>query len=277
MEGYSLPRRPRAAHKGEFGKLFILAGCEGYTGAPVLASRAAVRTGAGLVYLGVPREIYPIVAVKCDEAMPFPLPGDFDEILERAARCDVALMGPGLGRAPETEGLVLFLLSRLEIPVVLDADGINALSGHIDILDKRSAPTVLTPHEGEFQRLCPCPLPPENRLQAARDFAMAHRCTMVLKGRGTVTAAPDGETWVNSTGNPGMAKGGSGDVLAGMIAALLGQKHLESSPALRAAFGVWCHGRAGDLCAQTLGEYAMTPSDLIDMLPSVMKACETGS
>ena len=207
-----LPRRPRNAHKGDFGKLFILAGSEGYTGAPVLAAKAALRTGAGLVYLGVPREIYPIAAVKCDEAMPFPLPQDYKTILERAQGCDIALIGPGLGRSPETERLVLGLLADLTIPIVLDADGINALSGHIDELDKRTALTVLTPHEGEFARLTGCPLPVGNRLAAARDFAKAHGCILVLKGQGTVTAAPDGSAWVNTTGNPGMAKGGSGDV-----------------------------------------------------------------
>ncbi|MGE4277285.1 MAG: NAD(P)H-hydrate dehydratase [Lawsonibacter sp.] len=272
---YRLPRRPRTAHKGNFGKIFILAGSEGYTGAPVLAARAAVRTGAGLVFLGVPRNIYPIVAVKCDEAMPFPLPKEFHEIVQKANGCDVALIGPGLGRSPQTERLVLALLAQLNIPVVLDADGINALSGHIDILDKRSAPTVLTPHEGEFQRLTGAELPIRDRLSAAREFARAHHCMLVLKGHGTVTASPDGRAWVNRTGNPGMAKGGSGDVLAGMIAALWGQKHLRNSDlAERAAAAVCYHGMAGDRCAQTLGEYAMAAGDLIEALPEILREQE---
>ncbi len=269
-----LPRRPRNAHKGEFGKLFLLAGSEGYTGAPVLAARAALRSGAGLVYLGVPREIYPIVAVKCDEAMPFPLPEDCSAILERARSCDIALIGPGLGRAPETQSLVLRLLAGLDCPVVLDADGINALAGHIDVLDKRQAPTVLTPHEGEFGRLTGCALPVRDRLSAAREFARDHRCVLVLKGQGTVTAAPDGSAWINATGNPGMAKGGSGDVLAGMIAGLLGQKHLrrerDNIPELTVE-AVCLHGLAGDLCARRLGEYAMLPSDLIETLPQALR------
>ena len=269
-----LPRRPRNAHKGEFGKLFLLAGSEGYTGAPVLAARAALRSGAGLVYLGVPREIYPIVAVKCDEAMPFPLPEDCSAILERARSCDIALIGPGLGRAPETQALVLRLLAGLDCPVVLDADGINALAGHIDILDKRQAPTVLTPHEGEFGRLTGCALPVRDRLSAAREFARDHRCVLVLKGQGTVTVAPDGSAWINATGNPGMAKGGSGDVLAGMIAGLLGQKHLrrerDNIPELTVE-AVCLHGLAGDLCARRLGEYAMLPSDLIETLPQALR------
>lgn len=272
-----LPRRPATAHKGDFGKIFILAGSEGYTGAPVLAARAALRTGAGLVHLGVPRNIYPIVAVKCDEAMPFPLPESHAAVLEKARSCDVALIGPGLGRAPDTELLVLSLLSDLTIPVVLDADGINALAGHIDILDKRSALTVLTPHEGEFARLTGCQLPVRDRLTAARDFARAHGCVLVLKGHSTVTAAPDGSAYINTTGNPGMAKGGSGDVLAGMIAALLGQKHLrrehqaEDNAVKLTADSVLYHGLAGDACAAKFGEYAMLPTDLIEELPQVLR------
>ena len=272
--GQCLPRRPRTAHKGNFGKLFILAGSEGYTGAPVLAARAALRAGAGLVYLGVPRDIYPIAAVKCDEAMPFPLPEEYDLTLEKAKSCDIALIGPGLGRSPGAEELVLSLLADLTTPVVLDADGINALAGHIDVLDKRSAPTVLTPHEGEFARLAGCALPVRDRLTAARDFAKEHGCILVLKGHGTVTAAPDGSAWINASGNPGMAKGGSGDVLAGMIAALLGQRHLRGerdNAAELTARAVQLHGLAGDLCAQKFGEYAMLPTDLIETLPEVLK------
>lgn len=272
-----LPRRPRTAHKGDFGTVFILAGSEGYTGAPVLAASAAVRTGAGLVFLGVPREVYPIVAVKCDEAMPFPLPKEYDQILEKARGCDVALLGPGLGRAEETQKLVLRLLADLDIPVVLDADGINAVAGHIDSLDKRSALTVLTPHDGEFRRLTGCALPIRDRLGAARDFAKAHRCVLVLKGHGTVTASPEGKAWICGAGNPGMAKGGSGDVLAGMLAALLGQKHLKgphTDLAELVACGVYYHAQAGDSCAAELGEYGMTPTDMIRAIPQVLKEHE---
>ncbi|MCI8423297.1 MAG: NAD(P)H-hydrate dehydratase [Lawsonibacter sp.] len=271
---FQLPRRPRNAHKGDFGKIFILAGAEGYTGAPVLAARAALRTGVGLVYLAVPRDIYPIIAVKCDEAMPFPLPEDYAAILEKARACDVALLGPGLGRDPETAALVLRLLSGLNIPVVLDADGINALVGHIDELDKRQAPTVLTPHEGEFARLTGCPLPVRDRLSAARAFAQEHGCVLVLKGHGTVTAAPDGSAFINATGNPGMAKGGSGDVLAGMLAALLAQKHLRTQRdniQELTAQAVCLHGLAGDACARRMGEYAMLPTDLVEALPEVLR------
>ena len=273
----NLPRRNPTAHKGDFGRVFILAGSVGYTGAPVLAANAAVRTGAGLVYLGVPADIYSIAAVKCDEAMPFPLPENYDMILKKAQSCDVALIGPGLGRAPETEQLVHRLLTDLTTPVVLDADGINALEGHIDILDRRTALTVLTPHDGEFRRLTGCELPIRDRLGAARSFAVEHRCVLVLKGRGTITAAPDGSAFVNTSGNPGMAKGGSGDVLAGMIAALLGQKQLHNEKydparAEMTAWAVFYHGQAGDRCAEELGEYGMTPGDMLKMIPRVLKA-----
>lgn len=276
-EGVLLPRRPRTAHKGDFGKVFILAGCEGYTGAPVLAANAAVRSGAGLVFLGVPRNIYPIVAVKCDEAMPFPLMEDYAAILEKARGCDIALIGPGLGRAKETEDLVYALLRDLEIPVVLDADGLNALSGHIDILDSRTAPTILTPHDGEFQRLSGEMPKESSRLELARNFAKAHGCVLVLKGHTTITAAPDGRTILNATGNPGMAKGGCGDVLAGMLAGFLGQKHLKdphTDLAHRVASVVFYHGKVGDRCADRLGEYGMTPSDMLEELPAFLKTQE---
>ena len=268
---FSLPRRPRTAHKGDFGRVYILAGSVGYTGAPVLSARSAVGTGAGLVFLGVPAEIYPIVAVKCDEAMPHPLPGTYGEVLERMRGCDAALIGPGLGRAPQTQELVRALLRDLEIPVVLDADGINALSGAPELLLDRRGPTVLTPHEGEFARLTGYALPVEDREGAARAFARTYRCTLVLKGWRTVTAGGDARCWINTTGNPGMAKGGSGDVLAGMILSLVGQGF---PPEESAAMAVWLHGRAGDLCAGELGEYAMTPADLLRFLPRALRELE---
>ena len=278
MDGcMDLPRRKPNSHKGDYGKLFLLAGSEGYTGAPVLAASAAVRGGAGLVFLGVPREIYPIVAVKCSSPMPFPLPEKYADILEKARSCDAALMGPGLGRAPRTERTVRSLLEDLEMPVVLDADGINALAGHMDILDGRRALTVLTPHDGEFARLTGTALPIQNRLEAARTFAKEHRCILVLKGHRTVTAAPDGRAWINTTGNPGMAKGGSGDVLAGLIASFLGQRQLErwcGGPAELVAAAVYFHGLAGDRAAERLGEYSMTPDDLLACLPEVLKERE---
>lgn len=265
-----LPRRPRAAHKGDFGKAFLLAGSVGYTGAPVLASKGAVRGGAGLVTLAVPAEIYPIAAVKCpDEVIPWPWPEDDSLILEKAAACDGVLIGPGLGRGERAKRLTLRMLRELKCPVILDADGLNILSEHIDVLDKREAVTVLTPHEGEFVRLAGGKLPIENRMSAACGFAAAHGCVMVLKGYETVTAYPDGRCIRNTTGNPGMARGGSGDVLAGLMTALVGQGFGEAPQ-----MAVWFHGRAGDLAAAAHGEYGMTVTDLLEQLPAAMKECE---
>ncbi|MCD8331801.1 MAG: NAD(P)H-hydrate dehydratase, partial [Oscillospiraceae bacterium] len=266
----SLPRRARDAHKGDFGRLLIVAGSVGYTGAPILASRAAVRSGAGLVTLAVPESIYPMTAVRCEEAMAIPLPECPEALLERAAGCDGVLLGPGLGQGERAEALTLALLKKLEKPAILDADGLNILSRHIDVLDNRSAATILTPHDGEFARLSGCPLPIENRLQAARDFAQAHRCVLVLKGHRTITAFPDGLCAVNPTGNPGMARGGAGDALAGLLAGLWVQFPREQI----VPTAVWLHGRAGDLAARDRGEYGMTVGDLLDRLPDAMKECE---
>ena len=267
-----LPRRDREAHKGNFGKVFILAGSRGYAGAPCLAARGAVRSGAGLVTVGVPEDIYPIVAVKCcDEALVWPLPDSYEEILTKVQKADVVLIGPGLGQGEQAEELTLNLLRELTCPIILDADGLNILSRHIDVLDKREAPAVLTPHDGEFARLTGCTLPVRDRLAAARSFAEVHGCTLVLKGSGTVIADPKGRCIVNTTGNPGMAQGGSGDVLGGMIVSLLGQ----GLPAEQAVpWAICLHGLAGDLAAQKRGEYGMTVGDLIETIPDAMKECE---
>ena len=270
MDRPCLPRRKRDAHKGDFGKLFILAGSVGYTGAPVLASRAAVRSGAGLVTLAVPKQIYPIVAVKCDEAMVWPWEDQYEEIFEKAKNCHAALIGPGLGQSEQAERLVLDLLRDLPCPVILDADGLNILARHMDVLKQRTAPTILTPHDGEFSRLSGRVLPITDRLAAARNFATEYNCILVLKGHRTITAFQTGKCAVNTTGNPGMARGGSGDALAGLIAGLLVQnKRWEA-----VAEAVWIHGRAGDLAAADKGEYGMTITDLIEQIPYAMKECE---
>jgi len=270
-----LRRRKRDAHKGNFGKLFILAGSVGYTGAPVFASRAAVRAGAGLVTLAVPQEVYPIVAVKCDEAMVWPWPDRYEDILEKAKTCDLALIGPGLGQSQRAEELVLALLRDLTCPVILDADGINIVARHIDVLDKREGLTILTPHDGEFSRLSGCALPMEDRLEAARNFAEDHHCVLVLKGHRTITAVWNRICTINTTGNPGMARGGAGDALAGLMAGLLVQRKTKNPAYLdRVPDAIWLHGRAGDLAAADKGEYGMTIGDLIEQIPYAMKECE---
>jgi len=261
-----LPRRKRDTHKGDYGKVFLLAGSRGYTGAPAFAANAAVRSGSGLVFLMVPENIYAIEAVKCDEAMVMPLPDDNSAVLKQAEACSAVLLGPGLGSSSRSKDLTLLLTEKLSKPLVVDADGINILSLHIDSLDNRSGLTVLTPHDGEFARLNGGPVG-ENRLEPARQFAVRHGCFLVLKGYRTITACPDGACFINTTGNPGMAKGGSGDVLAGMIVSLLGQG-LPPKEAVSAA--VYLHGRAGDLSAEAFGEYGMIPSDLIRAIPTAI-------
>ncbi len=273
-----LPRRARDAHKGDFGKCAIVGGSVGYTGAPTLSARAAVRSGAGLVWVGVPAPVWPVAAAKLDEAMPFPLPAgkegqlslEAGEVVRhKLSGYEVCLMGPGLGRGNGVASVVRHLLGEIHIPVVLDADGINALEGHMDVLDGRQGlHTVLTPHDGEFARLGG-DLSGGDRLGEARRFAREHGCCLVLKGHRTITAFPDGKAYINTTGNPGMAKGGSGDVLAGIILSLLGQ----GLPARQAVpYAVWLHGAAGDQCAAQLGEYGMTPTDLVAALPAVIEA-----
>lgn len=267
MEPPTYPRRKRDAHKGDFGKLFILAGSREYTGAPVLCANAAVRTGAGLVTLAVPEDVWPIAAAKCNEAMVWPLPDDYDMILKKASACDVVVIGPGLGQSERAETLVLNLLGDLKCPVVVDADGLNILSRHIDVLDKREGLTILTPHDGEFARLSGCALPIIDRVAVARDFAKAHNCAMILKGHRTITVPWERGCVINTTGNPGMARGGSGDALAGIVGAMIGQ--FNRGDVLAEA--VWLHGRAGDLAAAHKGEYGMTVTDLIEQIPYAIK------
>ncbi|MCL2562676.1 MAG: NAD(P)H-hydrate dehydratase [Oscillospiraceae bacterium] len=266
----SLPARHHLMHKGNAGKLLLIGGSVGYTGALTLAAKAALRSGAGLVFMGVPEEIYPIVAAQNLEAMPFPLPSTNGKIskealpiiLERLQGMDKLLIGPGMGQSPELDELVCDLIRTSEVPIILDADGLNAVSRHIDVLDEIPPyrRPILTPHDGEFARLGG-DLSHGDRLKAARDFVRRHNCTLVLKGPGTIIAVSAGTVFVNTTGNPGMATGGSGDVLAGMIATL--------SPITTA---VWAHGKAGDLAAEALGEYSMLPSDLLDYIPEVLKS-----
>lgn len=288
----ALPSRPFDGHKGTFGKVCIIGGSVGLTGAPVLAAGAAARTGSGLVYLGVPGEIYPITAAMCLEAMPFPLKDSkgmlsgeaIFGILERINTCDAGLIGPGMGRSQELEILVRRLLEQVEAPLVIDADALYAIRKNKKVIKDRSEKgrvTILTPHEGEFAYLGGQLTKYQagnkdpkiraersrERIRAAKSFAGDHGCILVLKGLGTVTADPNGTTYINTTGNNGMAKGGSGDILAGIITSLLGQ-HLE--PTTAAALAAWIHGHAGDLCQKELGEFGMLPQDILKHLPAAI-------
>ena len=273
-----LPKRDENAHKGNFGRILLLCGSLGYTGAAYFAAMGALRTGAGLVYLGVPESIYAIEAIKLNEAVVFPLPdrdgalsresiGEIQRRLpqmERLPRMDAVLIGPGLGLGTGPEAVLTAVLTHAACPVVVDADGITLLVRHMDILRGRMAPTVLTPHDGEFARLFG-PVG-EDRMASARAAARDSRSIVLLKGHRTcITDGPRNER--NTTGNPGMATGGRGDVL-GILASLLGQG-LE--PLEAAACAAWLHGKAGDLCAEDLGEYGMLPTDLLGYLPRLLK------
>ena len=268
-----LPDRRAVSHKGDYGKVMLICGSEGYTGAAALAALGALRSGCGLAYLLVPRSIYAIEASKLLEPIVMPMP-DHDghisvEAIENIAailsRMDAVLVGPGLGTSVDAEEIVRYILSKFEGPVVLDADGINVARKHKDILRGRTCPTVITPHEGEFLRFGGSL--EYGRIDGATKLANETGTIVVLKGHETVIT--DAECcYVNSTGNPGMAVGGSGDVLAGIIVSLIGQ---GIEPIRAAACGAWLHGAAGDICADEVGQYGMLPSDMLQVIPRLMK------
>lgn len=268
-----LPDRKPDSHKGDYGRILLLCGSVGYTGAAALSAMGALRSGAGLVFLGVPESIYAIEAVKLTEAIVFPLPerkgmlsrDAIPEILERLPKMDAVLIGPGIGQSEDTFLVTKAVLENAACPVVLDADGINVITRHKDILRERHYPTILTPHAGEFDRIHGEITP--DRVSCATAFARYTGCILLLKGLETVVS--DGEEcFVNKTGNPGMAVGGSGDVLAGMITSLIGQ---GIAPIQAAACSAWLHGAAGDICAKTIGQYGMLPSDMVEVLPRLLK------
>lgn len=268
-----LPDRNPYAHKGNFGRILLLCGSRGYTGSAYLAAMGALRAGAGLVFLGVPESIYAIEAVKLNEAIVFPLP-DADGALspdavalieDKLTGMDAVLIGPGLGQSSGALAALETVLREAKCPVVVDADGINLLGKHKALLRGRQYPTILTPHEMEFARLGGDTS--SDRAAAAMDLARTLGCVLVRKGRGTLIT--DGTViYRNLTGNPGMAVGGSGDVLAGIITAFLGQ---GLGPMEAAACGCWFHGAAGDLCARELGQYGMLPTDMLAVLPRLLK------
>lgn len=270
-----LPERSVDGHKGDYGRVLLLCGSTGFTGAAALSARGALRAGSGLIFLGVPSAVYPIVATKLDEPIVFPLPSDeagrfsleaLPEILKRVATCDACLIGCGMGQSSTMLEFVTAILEHSTAPVVLDADGLNAVAGHLDVLKKATCPVIVTPHEGEFTRLTGGKFG-TGRLQSSEDFAR-ETCTILVR-KGHKTLVTDGKTtYQNTTGNVGMATGGSGDVLAGIIVSLIGQ---GIEPLTATAMAVHLHGLAGDVVAGKLGQYGMTPSDMIGELPYLLK------
>ena len=270
-----LPRRRPDAHKGECGRVLVVAGSVGLTGAAALCSRSAMRAGAGVVTLGAPAGLNPILEVKLTEVMTMPLPdeeaghlaaGALDAVLEALAAYDVLALGPGLGTAPATCEVVSGLLRRAEKPVVLDADGINCAATQIDCLSGREYPTIITPHPGELGRLLGRKARDvqASRLESALEAARRFGCTTVLKGAYTLVASPDGRAYINPMALAGLATAGSGDVLTGCTAALCAQG-LE--PLDAALCSVFIHGRAAELAAHMVGPIGMVAGDVISWLP----------
>ncbi len=272
------PRR-RVAHKGDFGHLLVLAGARGKSGAALLCGGAALRVGTGLVTLGGPSALNAVFSSVLIEAMTIPLPelpdGSFcldENATAQAMKGKTAIaFGPGVGVSTDTIGLTRWLLSHSEAPLVIDADGLNCVATDVAVLQKARVPVVLTPHPGEMARL----LQVSNaevqakRLDVARAFAVEHKCFLVLKGANTIIAAPDGRAWINTTGNPGMASGGMGDVLTGIIGGLLAQGY---APEEACQLGVFLHGYAGDRAAEERGEAGILARDLIERLPEGLRA-----
>ncbi|MFH1848053.1 MAG: NAD(P)H-hydrate dehydratase [Candidatus Omnitrophota bacterium] len=278
----SLSNRRSNTHKGDYGHVFVLAGSAGFTGAAYLCSQAALLTGSGLVTLGLPKGLNTILARKLTEVMTRPLPQTRGQSLSLKAFCgikefsrkaDVIAIGPGLSQNRSTQSLVRKVVSLIDRPMVIDADGLNAIAGHASILKtsgKMAAPKIITPHPGEMARLIgrDTKYVQENRKKVAKNFASRYNIITVLKGHRTIIADPKGNTYINRTGNPGMASGGVGDVLTGMIASLLGQG-LKAFEAART--GVYLHGLAGDIAAKKKGQASLIASDLLDMLPRAIR------
>jgi len=274
-----LPKRKPDTHKGDYGHVFVIAGSVGLTGAAALCSQAALLSGSGLVTLGIPKSLNPIMARKLTEVMTKPLPqtkeqslsySALKEILKFAEKVNCVAIGPGLSKNKSTQKLVKKLLTSLKKPIVLDADGINALEGKVNLLKSAKAPIVITPHPGEMSRLVSLSKNEiaRNKQRIAKKFSNKYNVVCVLKGHRSVVAGPKGRAYINTTGNPGMASGGVGDILTGMIASFIGQ---GLSPFNAAKLGVYLHGLAGDLAAKKKGEVSLIASDLLQVLPKSIR------
>ncbi|MDP2911023.1 MAG: NAD(P)H-hydrate dehydratase [Candidatus Omnitrophota bacterium] len=274
-----LKKRPKDGHKGDFGHVFILAGSRGMTGAAALCSTSALRSGAGLVTLGIPVSLSAVMARKLTEVMTLGLAETKEatvslkaeeKALKKINASDAAVLGPGLSRNAETQKLIRRIIPKIERPMVLDADALNAISGDAGILKKARLGYAVTPHEREMARLIgkDAKYVKNNRINIAKRFSRDYNAVVVLKGAGTVIAEPGGRFYVNTTGNPGMATAGSGDVLAGIIAGFLGQG-LKIFDA--AKLGVYIHGLAGDLAAKDKGEIGLIAGDIVENIPYAIK------
>lgn len=272
------PRRRKNSHKGDYGKLLVIGGSKGMTGAAALASKSALMCGAGMVTLGIAQSLNAIMEEKLTEVMTLPLQDENGSLTEDAYydiesdmnRMDTVLVGPGLGRSEEITRLVLRIAKEADVPLIIDADGLNALSQDMDILEECSCDMIFTPHEAEFSRLADLDVKyiEKNRLTVASSFAQDYGVTLILKGPHTVVTAPDGKQYINMTGNPGMATAGSGDVLAGICASLVARGTKEH---VAAAMAVYIHGLAGDICAQLYGEESVSAGGICGCIPEALK------
>ena len=264
--------RKEDSHKGDYGKVLVVAGSPGMTGAAFLASQGALRAGSGLVTCAVPKSLNSIMEIKLTEVMTLSLPEAKDgllslkakkPILDFASKCNAVAIGPGLGVSEDVRKLVRELLKKIECPVVLDADGLNALGSKTGVIKKRKYATVITPHPGEMARLIKKDTGPiqSQRVEVAKAAAKDLGAIVCLKGHRTVVASPEGQSYVNNTGNSGMATGGSGDILTGMITSFIGQGIEPYSAAVSA---VYLHGLAGDVAADKKGVFCMIPTDMLD-------------
>ncbi len=275
-----LAPRPMDSNKGSYGHALIVGGSLGKSGAAAMAGMAALRAGAGLSTVAVPGSVLPSVASFAAELMTEPIAeskgGGIDtaaleHVGELASSMTVVALGPGIGRQPETFEFVHEIVKRVNCPMVIDADGLNAFQGKTELLDGSQRPLVLTPHPGEMSRLTGMPIKAiqADRLNVARRFAREHQLVLVLKGNNTIVALPDGQAWVNPTGNPGMATGGTGDILTGMVAGIIAQ--MPDDVARAAISAVYLHGLAGDVAAETMGEHSLTATDLLTALPEAFR------
>jgi NAD(P)H-hydrate epimerase len=278
IKGMFKSREPDA-HKGDTGHLLIVSGSPGKTGAAAMTAISAMRVGAGLVTLGIPKSLNPVAETLVLEAMTRPLPDTREGVLDEAAFDEIMTLlsdkkclaiGPGIGTARETKRLVHRIIQNGPIPIVIDADGLNNLAGHSHLLKEVSVPVVMTPHPGEMARLIDTPTKEiqKNRIKFARNFAKEFQVHVVLKGAGTVIAHPDETIAVNPTGNPGMASGGMGDVLTGIIAGLITQGY---SPEAASHIGVYLHGAAADTLADRIGPVGYLASEVMNAIPGEMK------
>ncbi len=268
--------RPDDSNKGTLGSLLCICGSYGMAGAAIMAGKAALRCGIGLLKIAVPKSIYPVCATNILESVYYPLEEtsngvisskNTDFLLEMCEKSSAVVIGCGLSVCDDTKNLVQSVITNCKEPLVIDADALNCICNKPEILKNLKAPAIITPHPGEMARLLHSTPKTvnSNRENTAIDFAKKFGVVTVLKGAGTIIASPDGEVYINHTGNSGMATGGSGDVLSGIIGSLLAQ---GASPINAAAAGVFLHGTIGDLAAEKLGKISMLPTDMIDMIPT---------